>query len=139
MIRFFITQLIYYERVKLKLFFYFVIFYNYSMRVLLGFSCYTFLFVFSRQLIAAVPPNKLELYVMESCPYCQKVDQALHELGVTITIKNISKSAEYRNELARIGEKQQVPCLVIHNHTLYESEAIIAWLKTNFNELYQSQ
>lgn len=71
---------------------------------------------------------------MDFCPYCQKIYNTLDELGITITTKNISKSAEYRNELVRVGEKEQVPCLIINNYPLYESDDIIAWLKTNFKE-----
>ncbi len=47
-------------------------------------------------------------------------------------MKDTMKDPAARAELAKIGGKTQVPCLVIDGKPLYESLDIIEWLKTNY-------
>ena len=73
---------------------------------------------------------KLELYKMDTCPFCRKVFRAIEELGRTdIEIHDINRSMEDRERLVRDGGKLQVPCLFIDGKPMYESDDIIEWLR----------
>ena len=75
---------------------------------------------------------ELKLYMFETCPYCQKVFREIESSGRTdIEYHNIHKSEEDRQELIRVGGKQQVPCLFIDGKPMYESDDIVAWLQAN--------
>jgi glutaredoxin 3 len=75
----------------------------------------------------------LTLYYRPTCPYCVKVLDFLSENKITeITFKDISKNPEYVDELIDIGDKKQVPCLIIDETPLYESSDIIAWFKEHY-------
>ncbi len=72
---------------------------------------------------------KLELFIMETCPYCRRVLKAIEESGRTdITYFDINKSDEAYCRLMKEGGKRQVPCLLIDGKPLYESLDIIDWL-----------
>lgn len=71
------------------------------------------------------------LYVYETCPYCQKVFRYMEEAGITLPLKN-AREPSIAAELASIGGKVQVPCLVIDGTAMYESDDIIEYLKENF-------
>ena len=73
----------------------------------------------------------LKLYIMETCPYCQKVGNFLKEKGIEVPILDINKDAKYKEELKKIGGKVQVPMLSIDGKPLYESDDIIEWFKKN--------
>ncbi len=73
----------------------------------------------------------LDLFILESCPYCKKVMSFLDEHGIKynkIDIKN--KTSE--EALIQIGGKRQVPFLIDkdRNIQMYESNDIIEYLKT---------
>lgn len=73
----------------------------------------------------------LDLFILESCPYCKKVMSFLDEHGIKynkIDIKN--KTSE--DALIQIGGKRQVPFLIDkdRNIQMYESNDIIEYLKT---------
>jgi glutaredoxin 3 len=72
----------------------------------------------------------LVLYINPNCPYCKKVTNYLQSQNRTVPTKNTQDRA-IRNELISIGGKGQVPCLVINGKALYESDAIIEWLKNH--------
>jgi glutaredoxin len=72
----------------------------------------------------------LVLYINPNCPYCKKVTNYLQSQNRTIPTKNTQDRA-IRNELIAIGGKGQVPCLVIDGKALYESDAIIEWIKNH--------
>ena len=75
---------------------------------------------------------KLELYKMDTCPFCKKVFKAIEELGRNdIEMQDINRSMEDRERLIRDGGKLQVPCLFIDGKPLYESDVIVAWLRAN--------
>lgn len=82
--------------------------------------------------LVANKPNSytLVLYINPNCPYCKKVTNYLQTQKRTIPTKNTQDRA-VRNELISIGGKGQVPCLVINGKALYESDAIIEWLKNH--------
>ena len=77
--------------------------------------------------------NMLDLYIMETCPYCKKVLAFAEENGISLNKIDI---AEKQNEetLITLGGKRQVPFLVDkeRNIQMYESSDIIEYLKTLF-------
>lgn len=75
---------------------------------------------------------QLTLYHFVGCPYCTRVTNFLQQAGIRIPMKDTMKDPAARAELAKIGGKTQVPCLVIDGKPLYESLDIIEWLKTNY-------
>lgn len=73
----------------------------------------------------------LDLFILETCPYCKKVMSFLDEHRIKynkIDIKN--KTSE--EALIQIGGKRQVPFLIDkdRNIQMYESDDIIEYLKT---------
>ncbi|MCR5627403.1 MAG: glutaredoxin [Lachnospiraceae bacterium] len=74
----------------------------------------------------------LDLYMMETCPFCKRVIREIEAQGRTdIKLRDITKSEEDRETLNRVGGKEQVPCLFIDGQPLYESMDIINWMKSN--------
>lgn len=82
---------------------------------------------------------KLLLYYLPWCPYSQKVLSYLQSIHKSVPVKNLQKDPEGREELRRIGGKTQVPCLLIENYPLYESDAIIEWLSDNKECLFSPE
>ena len=73
----------------------------------------------------------LDLFILESCPYCKKVMDFLEKEDIKYRKIDITdKSSE--ESLIRIGGKRQVPFLVDsdRNIQMYESDDIIEYLKT---------
>ena len=75
-------------------------------------------------------PN-LELYVMDGCPFCAKVETFLAENSIDVPERNISVDPDAEQTLIATGGKRQVPCLFIDGKPLYESDDIISWLREN--------
>lgn len=73
----------------------------------------------------------LKLFIMETCPFCQKVVKFLKEEGIDVEILDINKDPKNKEELKRIGGKVQVPMLLVDGNPLYESDDIIEWFKKN--------
>lgn len=74
----------------------------------------------------------LELYKMDSCPFCQRVMRYVASTGRTdIVYKDINESREAEKTLIRVGGKRQVPCLFIDGSPMYESLDIIQWLEAH--------
>lgn len=74
----------------------------------------------------------LDLYMFETCPYCQKVISEIKSSGRNdVVFHNIHENEADRLELIRVGGKLQVPCLFIDGKPLYESDIIIDWLRRN--------
>ncbi|MXV64464.1 glutaredoxin [Natronorubrum sp. JWXQ-INN-674] len=85
----------------------------------------------------------LELYQAEHCPHSADVRETLSELGVSYVIHNPrlpgSEGGDVLNEqtqqmMTTIGGEDSIPFLVDtdREETLYESEAIIDYLETNY-------
>lgn len=70
----------------------------------------------------------LTLYKRDSCPYCQRVMGFMRDQNIKVPLKDIS-DPDFLDELIQVGGKRQVPCLFIDGKALYESDAIIDWLK----------
>jgi glutaredoxin 3 len=73
---------------------------------------------------------ELTLYYFSECPYCQRVLKTIRDLGLSVELRNIRETAAYREELIRGGGKSQVPCLFIDSKPLYESQDIMAYLRS---------
>ena len=73
----------------------------------------------------------LELFVLETCPYCLKVMDYMDKNGIEYHKIDISNE-ESKNSLIQIGGKRQVPFLIDkdRNIQMYESNDIIEYLKT---------
>ncbi len=75
---------------------------------------------------------KLELFIMETCPYCQKVLSAIRRSGrKDVELHDINKSSDDYKKLLKVGGLDQVPCLFIDGKPMYESGDIISWLAAN--------
>lgn len=72
----------------------------------------------------------LILYFKPTCRFCQKVLDFMKENGYDIPLKNVAEDEKALDELIHLGGKKQVPCLFIDDKALYESDAIIEYLKT---------
>ena len=73
----------------------------------------------------------IDLYILETCPYCKKVMSFLDEKSIPYNKINIAdKSSE--EALIKVGGKRQVPFLVDNdrNIQMYESLDIVEYLKT---------
>ncbi|MCH9613845.1 MAG: hypothetical protein SP1CHLAM54_08540 [Chlamydiia bacterium] len=72
----------------------------------------------------------LILYYKPTCPFSQKVLKFISENKYDIPTKDVSVDEKAASELLHLGGKKQVPCLFIDDKALYESDAIIEYLKT---------
>lgn len=78
----------------------------------------------------------LDLFILETCPYCKKVIGYMKENNIkfhkfdTINSDNVLR-------LLSIGGKDQVPFLYNEttNDKLYESDEIIKYLRKNFEQV----
>ena len=73
----------------------------------------------------------LDLFILESCPYCKKVLAFLKEYEIKFNPIDIKNKAN-EETLIKLGGKRQVPFLVDNdrNIQMYESNDIIEYLKT---------
>ena len=73
----------------------------------------------------------LDLYIMETCPYCKKVIAFMDEKSVKYNKVDIADKAN-EDALIQVGGKRQVPFLVDRdrNIQMYESADIIEYIKT---------
>ncbi|MDP7260373.1 MAG: glutathione S-transferase N-terminal domain-containing protein [archaeon] len=79
----------------------------------------------------------MKLYIYETCPYCMKVRTAMKELGYEeekdILLLDASQE-ENANKLVELGGKLQVPFLVDGERMMYESSAIVEYLREKKNQ-----
>lgn len=73
--------------------------------------------------------KKLELFVMNRCPFCEYVLDYLQEIDLEIPVYDITTDPDRRMQLLRVGGKLQAPCLFIDGEPLYESQEIVEYLK----------
>ena len=75
----------------------------------------------------------IQLYIWNSCPFCQKVVHAAREMGlkenVDYTIINGAPGTPGRAVVEKTGGKAMVPFLVDGATSMYESDDIIAYLR----------
>lgn len=73
--------------------------------------------------------DNMYLYVKPGCPYCAKVDRFLDEAGIQIEHRKVTESTN-TDDLRELGGKVQSPCLVVDGMPMYESDDIIAYLRS---------
>lgn len=73
----------------------------------------------------------IELFILETCPYCKKVMSYMDENGIKYKKIDISDKAS-EDALIQLGGKRQVPFMVDkdRNIQMYESNDIIEYVKT---------
>ena len=73
----------------------------------------------------------LELFILETCPYCKKVMDYMDSVGIHYRKIDIADKAS-EESLINIGGKRQVPFLIDkdRNVQMYESSDIIEYVKT---------
>jgi glutaredoxin len=79
----------------------------------------------------------LVLYEFRTCPFCIKVRQEMRRLSLAIERRDAQQEGPHRAALVAGGGRAMVPCLKIaeangETRWLYESGAIIAYLRTRF-------
>ena len=84
--------------------------------------------------------QSLALYQFSTCPFCIKVRQEMRRLSLKITQVDAQPEGPARAELTQQGGHTKVPCLKItdeagNSHWLYDSEKIIAYLRSNFAQV----
>lgn len=75
--------------------------------------------------------KQLKMYYKSSCPFCNKVIAFLQSNGIDLPELKDVTDPSVRDELIQLGGKGQVPCLIIDQQPLYESDDIIQWFKDN--------
>lgn len=75
--------------------------------------------------------TQLELYVIPGCPYCKVVIDYMDEQGIEYQELDIYADEESKKNLVEVGGKVQCPCLFIDGQPMYESQAILNYLKAN--------
>ena len=75
--------------------------------------------------------NMLDLFILETCPYCKKVMSFLSDNNIQYNKVDI-KNKQAEETLIQLGGKRQVPFIVDRdrNIQMYESDDIIEYLKT---------
>ena len=64
----------------------------------------------------------MTLYQFHLCPFCVKVRRMIHQMHVTIEMRDVKKHEAFEKELIKGGGKRKVPCLRI------KSEGKDEWL-----------
>lgn len=73
--------------------------------------------------------DNMYLFVKPGCPYCMKVDRFLDQAGIQMEHRSVADPANAQ-ALREIGGKVQSPCLIIDGKAMYESDDIIAYLRS---------
>ncbi len=76
----------------------------------------------------------IELYIRDDCPFCKKVDKAAQEMGLRpdkdYQLINAAPLTPGRDVVLKVGGKAMVPFMIDGDITMYESDDIIAYLKS---------
>lgn len=75
----------------------------------------------------------INLHISTSCPFCQKVLKAAEEMGMKegadyLTVDS-SPGTAGREKVLEVGGKGMVPFLIDGDHSMYESDDIIEYLR----------
>lgn len=73
--------------------------------------------------------DNMYLYVKPGCPYCTKVDRFLASAGIELEHRSVTEGSN-AEDLRALGGKVQSPCLIVDGEAMYESNDIIAFLKS---------
>ncbi|MFT5701416.1 MAG: glutathione S-transferase [Desulforhopalus sp.] len=76
----------------------------------------------------------IQLYVRKGCPFCKKVETAAATLGLVagsdFELIDAASGTPGRDVVLKVGGKGMVPFLIDGSTSMYESDDIIAYLKT---------
>ena len=78
--------------------------------------------------------ENLTLYYKKTCPFCLKVLRFMDDNKLNMDKLDTMQPGN-ENDLIRIGGKKQVPCLIIGDRPLYESDDIIEYLRKHYTEV----
>ena len=73
----------------------------------------------------------LKLFYMKTCPFCIRVILFIKKNNINVEMVDINADPKNKEELIKLGGKDQVPMLLIDGNPLYESGDIIKWFKEN--------
>jgi uncharacterized protein (DUF302 family)/glutaredoxin len=76
--------------------------------------------------------NRLVLYQLENCPYCQIVRKKLNLLNQPVLIVPVEANGNDRTELIDLSGQQKVPVLVDRDKVIAGSDNIIDYLEETF-------
>ena len=82
--------------------------------------------------------QSMVLYQFTTCPFCIKVRQEMRRLSLPIERRDAQHDQKNKDDLLKGGGAVKVPCLKVTDATgqsqwIYESGAIITYLKTRFS------
>lgn len=76
----------------------------------------------------------IQLYMRDGCPFCKKVERAAIDMGLIqdkdYQLIDASPFTPGRDMVVKLGGKAMVPFMVDGEVSMYESDDIIAYLKT---------
>lgn len=78
----------------------------------------------------------IELYRLEGCPFCAKVESELDELGLDYERHDVPASRSERSEVVDVSGQAGVPVLVDSEHGISgmpESSDIVEYLERTYN------
>ncbi|HUR90124.1 MAG TPA: glutaredoxin [Ramlibacter sp.] len=80
---------------------------------------------------------QIELYHLETCPYCRKVRAAIdsHGLGGFVEEHEVRQDAGALDRVEQLTGATTVPVLVVDGDPITESQRIIQWLEGNENAI----
>lgn len=79
--------------------------------------------------------HKLALYYFPSCPFCQRVLQAMDEINdIQVEMCDIHQDTKHAEKLIADTGRKTVPCLYIDGKPMHESQDIINWLNQNYGK-----
>lgn len=84
--------------------------------------------------------QSMTLYQFTTCPFCIKVRQEMRRLSLPVERRDAQHNLKNRDDLQSGGGAFKVPCLKVTNASgqsqwIYESGAIIAYLRSRFESL----
>jgi glutathione S-transferase len=75
----------------------------------------------------------IEVYISERFPFCQKVLRAADEMGLqkgkNYQVIDASAGTAGREKVLEVGGKGMVPFLIDGEHSMYESDDIVQYLR----------
>ncbi len=84
--------------------------------------------------------QSMTLYQFTTCPFCIKVRQEMRRLSLPVERRDAQHNQKNRDDLQSGGGAFKVPCLKVSDASgqsqwIYESGAIIAYLRSRFESL----
>lgn len=81
--------------------------------------------------------QKIEIYVIEGCPYCAKVISKLDSLDVKYRTIKVPRAKSERDEVVEISGQSSVPVITDRNNDvkgMNESSDIVEYLEEEYGE-----